>query len=60
MIVSINDKNAIINTQMEATNIKVKEMTRKEFCMKLGIFIAIVLLALADVFLGLNKLGVFK
>ena len=45
---------------MEETNVKVKEMTRKEFCMKLGIFIAIILLALADIFLGLNKLGVFS
>jgi hypothetical protein len=33
---------------MEETNKKVKEMTRKEFCFKLGIFVAIVLLGLAD------------
>ena len=34
---------------MEATNKKVMEMTRKEFCFKVGIFIAIILLFAADI-----------
>ena len=40
---------------MEATNKKVMEMTRKEFCFKVGIFIAIVLLFAADIGLVVAK-----
>ena len=52
---SINNKDAQINSQMEATNKKVMEMTRKEFWMKVWIFIAIVLLLAADVGVAINK-----
>ncbi len=55
IIVSINDKDQQINRQMEDTNKKVMEMTRKEFCFKVGIFIAIVLMFLADVGVAVSK-----
>lgn len=55
VIGSINDKNSAINTQMEATNKKVLEMTRKEFMFKLYIFIAIFLLFCADIGVLIGK-----
>ena len=48
-----------IDHQVAETSATVKTMTRKEYCMKFMLYIAIFLMFIADVFILLLKLGVF-
>ena len=49
IIVGISDKNQEARSKVEQTSTIVNQMTRKEFLMKIYIFIAVVLLFIADV-----------
>ena len=48
-----------IDVQVAQTSATVKTMTRKEYCMKAMLYIAIFLMFAVDVFILLWKLGVF-
>ena len=54
------DKNLnTVDKQIAETGMKVKQMTFREYCMKLALYIAIFVMFAADIIVLLLQLGVF-
>ena len=58
-IEGVDKKLTKVDAQVAQTGALVKTMTRKEYCMKFALYIAIFCMFIADVIVLLNKLGVF-